>query len=121
MRQRGNELSSRALRDCAPLQACLNHDSAHITTGATGPHVLRVQQVLTLLGEVPLSQWHAFTMEAKAQRYGPCTASVVLSYKRKRRIINSAYQTQADNIVGKMTIRALDDDMVAYEQRRHLC
>jgi len=41
----------------------------------------------------------------------------VLASKKKRRIINFTYQTQADDIVGKMTIAALDKEMVTFENR----
>jgi hypothetical protein len=47
----------------------------------------------------------------QSQTYGSSTANGVLNYKRKRGIINRTYQTQADNIVGKMTIAALDAEM----------
>jgi hypothetical protein len=47
--------------------------------------------------------------ELSARRYGPSTAQAVLAFKRVRRIINHSYQTQADDIVGKMTIAALDE------------
>jgi hypothetical protein len=50
--------------------------------------------------------------EIKTQRYGPSTAAAVLAYKRKRKIINRAYQQSEDNIVGRMTIAALDKDML---------
>ena len=39
--------------------------------------------------------------ELQRQFYGDSTADAVLVYKRKRSIINRAYQTTADNIVGK--------------------
>jgi len=54
--------------------------------------------------------------ELSAERYGPSTASAVLSYKTKHSIINRAYQTQPDNIVGIMTMASLDDGMVRIEQ-----
>jgi hypothetical protein len=41
----------------------------------------------------------------------------VLAYKKKRNIINRSYQTQADNIVGKMTIAALDKEVFAKENQ----
>ncbi len=41
----------------------------------------------------------------------------MLAYKRKRNIINFSYQTQADNIVGKMTIAALDKEIFEKEQQ----
>jgi hypothetical protein len=46
--------------------------------------------------------------ELASGRYGASTAEAVLEYKRTRKIINFSYQTKADNIVGKMTIAALD-------------
>jgi hypothetical protein len=49
--------------------------------------------------------------DISAQLYGPTTAAAVLAYKTRRRIINTAYQTSADNIVGRMTIAALDREM----------
>jgi len=45
--------------------------------------------------------------------YGPETAGAVLAYKRKHNIVNLRYQTQADDIVGKMTMASLDGDMQA--------
>ena len=45
----------------------------------------------------------------------------VFNFKKKRGIINRAYQTAPDNIVGKMTIRSLDEEIGARErQRSHL-
>src|SRR5262249_41293895 len=46
------------------------------------------------------------------------TAAAVLAYKRKRNIVNRTYQAQADNIVGKMTMAALDREMVAFDDDR---
>ncbi len=42
--------------------------------------------------------------------------SAVLAYKKARNIINAAYQVQADDIVGKMTIKSLDDEMLALQR-----
>ena len=39
----------------------------------------------------------------------------MLAYKQKRNIINRSYQTKADNIVGKMTMAALDKEMLEAE------
>jgi len=44
--------------------------------------------------------------------YGKSTATAVLNFKTKRGIINHAYQTAPDNIVGKMTIRSLDESLL---------
>jgi hypothetical protein len=48
-------------------------------------------------------------------RYGPSTAAAVLAFKRKRQIINYSYQTKADDIVGKMTIAAMDRELLTLE------
>ena len=39
----------------------------------------------------------------------------MLAYKQVRQIINRAYQTQADNVVGKMTIARLDEEIARVE------
>jgi hypothetical protein len=54
---------------------------------------------------------------AEDGQYGTQTANAVLAYKRKRNIINYSYQTQADNIVGKMTITSLDKGLEALVAR----
>jgi hypothetical protein len=51
--------------------------------------------------------------ELDAARYGPSTAKAVLTYKTKRNIVNRAYQAQADDIVGIMTIKALDAELLS--------
>jgi hypothetical protein len=59
-----------------------------------------------------LDQINVEAHELSAKRYGPSTAAAVLAFKRKRNIINWSYQTQADNIVGKMTIAAMDKELM---------
>jgi len=49
--------------------------------------------------------------------YGRSTAGAVLAYKSARQIINFAYQTKPDDIVGKMTIARLDAEMAERENR----
>lgn len=78
-----------------------------MTRGARGDHVAKIQAVVMFLDGSTITE-----AELKAKNYGPSTAAAVLAYKRKRKIINSSYQTQADDIVGKMTIKSLDDEMV---------
>lgn len=51
--------------------------------------------------------------ETSSKSYGPSTASAVLRFKTKRSIINYGYQTRPDNIVGKMTIAALDKELLS--------
>src|SRR3954451_23428917 len=53
--------------------------------------------------------------ELAQSRYGRETAAAGLKYKRSLDIINRSYQKQADNIVGRMTIKSLDDLMWSLE------
>jgi peptidoglycan hydrolase-like protein with peptidoglycan-binding domain len=53
--------------------------------------------------------------ELRNQQYGASTAAAVLTFKRRRQIINTTYQTEADNIVGKMTIAAMDGELLPKE------
>jgi peptidoglycan hydrolase-like protein with peptidoglycan-binding domain len=101
-------LKSRLFRDSKALQSCAVADSAHITPGTKGEHVQLVQRALVLLGlgGIPASEYRSAT-------YGPKTAAAVLAYKQARKIINFSYQKQADNIVGKMTVTALDKEVCA--------
>lgn len=106
-------LRSQMLQDDRALQACLVNDKDHVVPGASGPHVAKIQSALLLLDKslnLPVD-------ELRAKRYGPSTADAVLAFKRKRRIINLAYQTSPDNIVGKMTIAQLDSELETHEQR----
>lgn len=105
-------LRSRLFRGVRALEACLVDDQAHVKSGARGEHVRLIQRALVLLGDKTIS-----TAEYTAGLYGPLTAAAVLSYKTKRSIINRSYQTQPDDIVGKMTIAALDLDVLARQDR----
>ncbi len=58
--------------------------------------------------------------EIRSRTYGRTTTASVLGYKQARNIVNRSYQNQADNIVGKMTIARLDDDIAKVEQARTL-
>src|SRR6185295_5647146 len=49
----------------------------------------------------------------RSQTYGPSTAAAVLAYKKQRGIVNRAYQSSADDIVGVMTVKAMDDELLA--------
>ena len=93
-------------------ERCLVHDSGHITPGSRGPHVNKIQTALFTLDHFTVAPG-----EVQSQTYGPSTAAGVLAYKRKRNIINRAYQTQPDNIVGKMTIASLDAEMARVEPK----
>jgi hypothetical protein len=96
-------LLSKLFKGDERLEACLIKDSAHLTPGTKGPFVNKVQRALAQLDGDIVTQ-----AEVDSQTYGPSTASAVLNFKRRNNIVNRTYQTQADNIVGKMTIAFLD-------------
>ena len=97
------------------LEACLVSDPAHVLTGAAGDHVAKIQVALQLLDGAVIDQF-----ELRAKRYGASTAAAVLAFKQKRAVINRTYQSQADNIVGKMTMAALDSEMRELERTMDL-
>ena len=103
------------LKDEEALQKCLVSDPAHVLPGAIGSHVSKIQKVLMLADRANIAE-----PELSGRRYGPTTANAVLAYKRTRGIINRAYQSTPDNIVGKMTIDRLDKDMLDLESRKTL-
>jgi hypothetical protein len=105
-------LQSRLFRGDNALESCLVKDAAHIVEGARGSHVNKIQRALVLLDGALIDG-----NEILAELYGRSTANAVLAYKRKRRIINPAYQNTADNIVGRMTIASLDKEMAIGESR----
>jgi hypothetical protein len=92
------------------LEACQVNDAAHLTLGAKGDHVAKVQLALYALDSLVISPH-----ELRSHTYGPSTAEAVLRFKTKRRIINFAYQRTPDDIVGKMTISRLDQDLHLWE------
>ena len=99
-------LQSQLFSGDAKLQAAAVSDPAHITPGSIGEHVRRIQLALDQLDRANL---------LPDGIYGSRTAAAVLAYKQRRGIVNRAYETTADNIVGKMTIAALDREMLAQE------
>lgn len=103
-------LQSKLFKDDKALQACLVSDPAHVTPGSVGEHVAKIQQALAIVDGAEIEPG-----ELATKKYGPSTAAAVLRYKKKRNIINRSYQTQADNIVGKMTIAALDKELLEKE------
>lgn len=103
-------LESSLFKGDAALEACLIRDAAHITPGAVGAHVGKIHKALMQVDNLSITPG-----EVSAKTYGPSTSAAVLDFKKRRSIINRAYQTQADNIVGKMTIDALDTEMLGIE------
>jgi hypothetical protein len=101
-------LLSELFRNDAKLEAAAVLDSAHVLPNAVGPHVGKIQLALLNLDKTIIDE-----AELQQTVYGSSTAGAVLAFKQKRNIVNRSYQTQADNIVGKMTIAALDREILA--------
>lgn len=108
-------LQSSLFANDAKLAACLVRDADHITQGASGEHVRKIQYALMVLTACALPG-----NELSRSIYGPQTAKLVKKYKIDRQIINYSYQTAADDIVGKMTIAALDKEMLGFERQESL-
>lgn len=104
-------LRSNLFREDRLLEACLTEDAAHIRQGTQGLHVAKIQAALTDLDNARITD-----RELDRKLYGPQTAAAVLAYKQKRKIVNHSYQERADNIVGRMTIAALDKELVGKQQ-----
>jgi len=107
-------LQSKFFRGDQKLEAAAMSDPAHIVRGASGTHVEKIQRALIILGDATISD-----DELRNDSYGPSTADAVLIYKQERSIINRSYQTSADNIVGKMTMARLDEEMPTWEAEPH--
>jgi peptidoglycan hydrolase-like protein with peptidoglycan-binding domain len=103
-------LVSRLFGGDPAFEACLLKDSAHVTPGSVGDHVSKIQTALATIDGFLVDP-----RELKTKSYGPSTAAAVLAFKRTRNIINFTYQMNADNIVGKMTIAALDREIAFLE------
>lgn len=110
-------LVSELFKDDTELEAVLKDPRAHLivkTPAIRGAHVGKVHEALRLLQPGnPVSE-----TEKIAQEYGESTAEAVLQYKKDRNIINPAYQKAPDNIVGTMTIQAMDDELVGKKASR---
>jgi peptidoglycan hydrolase-like protein with peptidoglycan-binding domain len=100
-------LQSRLFAGEPKLEAAAISDPAHIVQGAVGVHVSRIQDALNMVDGAGLNSDGMF---------GSATAAAVLTFKKKRDIINRAYQMQADGIVGKMTMAALDAEVAEAER-----
>lgn len=108
-------LNSQLFKNDPELETCAVSNPAHIARGAVGNHVGKIQTALIRLDSAIID-----SVELQTSSYGATTASAVLAYKKKRDIVNTSYQTQADDIVGIMTIARLDSDMVAWEEQNSL-
>jgi hypothetical protein len=99
-------LQSEQFRGDPKLEAAAVSDSAHILTGARGDHVRKIQFALIKLDGA--------VIQADGI-YGAATAAAVSAYKQKRNIINHSCQDRVDDIVGRMTMAALDAEMFNVE------
>lgn len=90
------------------LEAAAVSDPAHIQKGATGEHIRKIQTALVRLDGATIATDGIF---------GSATAAAVLAFKKKRDVVNRTYQAQADSIVGKMTMAALDKEMADLEKQ----
>jgi hypothetical protein len=103
-------LKSNLFRGDPALEACLVDHAAHVCEGAVGTHVSKIHTALYVIDRLDVS-----ADELRSHRYGKSTAAAVLTFKRRRNIVNTTYQTQPDDIVGKMTIERLDSEMSVKE------
>lgn len=99
-------LKSQLFKGDPKLAAAATSHPAHIVPGARGDHVRKIQLAINQLDNAGLDPDGI---------YGQKTADAVLAFKQKRGIINRSYQNEADNIVGLMTMAALDDELAASE------
>ena len=104
-------LTSNWFRTNDRLQRCLVSDPSHVTEGDRGDHVKLIQGALATIDTADVA-----IDELARGTYGKTTAHAVLRFKTARKIINFGYQTKPDNIVGRMTIRALDAEMALKER-----
>ena len=95
-------LKSQLFQGDKRLEAAATSNPDHIVPGDRGEHVKKIQLALNQLDNAGLNPDGI---------YGPKTANAVLAYKQKRGIINRAYQSEADNIVGIMTMAKLDEEL----------
>jgi hypothetical protein len=105
-------LQSKTFAGVDALEKCLKNDSDHITKGATGEHVKKIQDALFAVNAASIDK-----AELDARLYGDSTADAVLAYKSRpgRVIVNPAYQSKPDAIVGKRTIFAMDQELLALQ------
>ncbi|MEE4377861.1 MAG: hypothetical protein V2J55_10175 [Candidatus Competibacteraceae bacterium] len=104
-------LRSDLFKDDSKLEECANIPLKHLKVGTTpGAHIAKIHAALERLrpsGPVISAD------EKRSMAYGSSTAAAVLNYKAFHvpPIINFSYQKRPDNIVGRMTIRAMDEEL----------
>lgn len=103
-------LRSKLFRGNKRLEACAVNHAQHVVRNNTGDFVSKIQEALVILDDAII-----MGNEVSVQTYGASTAKCVLDYKTKRNIVNRAYQTAPDEIVGIMTITKMDEEMAKLE------
>ncbi|NJN46967.1 MAG: hypothetical protein HC808_11380 [Candidatus Competibacteraceae bacterium] len=104
-------LRSDLFKDDPKLEDCANIPLKHLKVGTKpGPHIAKIHAALERLrpsGPVISAD------EKRSMAYGSTTAAAVLNYKASHvpPIINFSYQKRPDNIVGQMTIQAIDAEL----------
>jgi hypothetical protein len=104
-------LRSDEFKDDARLEDCVAKPTAHLRVGTPpGRHILKIQLALERLRP---SGPAISPAEKASMSYGPTTAAAVLNYKSTHvpPIINSNYEHAPDDVVGRMTILAMDADL----------
>ncbi len=92
------------------LSDCLNFDPAHIKLKDTGEHVAVIQDVLEILRQRLPELGLLEIKNDKRGVYGEDTAKAVKKYKEINAIVRTGQPL--DNIVGRMTITQMDNDLV---------
>ncbi len=99
-------LKSKEFAGDSKLEACAVSDPAHVMPGSMGPHVGKIQAALMGVGGQNIEAG-----EIAQTLYGPSTVLAVRNFKRSHNILN--YAGRIDDIVGKKTIRALDEALAS--------
>lgn len=105
------------------LEKCANNPAYDIRTPQSGAHVAKIHSALNIIRDA-VRNGHSLPappaiaqIEIANKNYSASTAKSIKQYKKDRNIINYAYQQDADDIIGVMTIRYLDEELAALEAR----
>jgi hypothetical protein len=77
-----------------------------VTPGSAGPHVAKIQLALLMTDDLAIDP-----AELERETYGASTAASVLAFKTARAILRPG-QVSPDDVVGKRTVAALDDELL---------
>lgn len=91
------------------LSACLANDAQHITPGQKGEHVRAIQSALAAIGKLRPELGLPANQDPPGT-FGPGTVKLVHQYKMQNHIVRPGQPL--DDIVGRMTITQIDDDLL---------